>query len=334
MVADRAAAQEYNGAGSMNRLPRIIELDPSSSGWGFYLCARKELRTGRSGDFLSLLLQDSSGQIAAKVFEEVESLRNEFAAGEFVKVAGRGSVYKQRLELVLDKIRRVLDRDRADGFCEEDCIPCAPRPLDEMWVELEAVLEHEAKNPWIRELLARVLAVYGDQLRVWPAAQVIHHAYRGGLLEHVLQMANVGAMLARQYDADVDLVLAGVVLHDIGKLEELDYECVTKYSAPGHLLGHITLGARTTRELTRGIPGFPEDLAVQIEHLVLSHHGAKEFGSPVEPMTVEAFILAAVDDLDAKVHQVRRHIAEDEGEGEFTTYHPRLRRVLFKPSGR
>lgn len=318
----------------MNRLPRILDLLPDSTGWGFFLCARKELRNGRGGDFLTLVLQDATGRIVAKVFQDVDVLRQEFDVGEFVKVMGRGSVYNQRLELVLDKIRRVQDRDRQDGFREEDCIPCAPRPIDDMWRELTAFIAREATNPWIRALLDHTLARYGDRLRIWPAAQFVHHAYRGGLLEHVLKMAEVGVALAAQYQADANLVLAGALLHDIGKLEELEYECVTQYSTAGNLLGHITLGVQAVNKLINEIEGFPEGLRIEVEHLVLSHHGSREFGSPVEPMTVEAFILAAVDDLDAKIHQVRRHVAEDEGEGAFTGYHPRLKRVLFKPSGR
>lgn len=318
----------------MTRLPRIANLDPASSGWGFFLCARKELRSARSGDFLSVLLQDNSGQVPAKIFQDVEVLRSEFEAGEFVKVLGRGSVYKQRLELVLEKIRRVHDRDRSEGFKEEDCILCAPRPVEEMWRDLTDLVCREATDPWVRELLQRALAQYGDRLQIWPAAQMVHHAYRGGLLEHVLKVAEVGTSLARQYGADRNLVLAGALLHDIGKLEELEYECVPQYSTAGNLLGHVTLGARLVNRLAEGIEGFPDGLRIQIEHLVLAHHGSKEFGSPVEPMTVEAFILAAVDDLDAKIHQVRRHVAEDDGEGAFTGFHPRLRRVLFKPSGR
>lgn len=320
---------------TMNRLPPILELQATSSGWGFFLCARKELRTGRSSEFLRLLLQDRSGQIPAKIFQDVDVLRQEFESGEFVKILGKGSVYNQRLELVIEKIRRVQpERDRLDGFREEDCIPCAPRPVDEMWAELSAFIDREATNPWIRELLSRTIGANAAKLQIWPAAQLVHHAYRGGLLEHVLQMSQAAVSLGRAYGADVNLLLAGALLHDIGKLEELEYECVPQYSAAGNLLGHITLGAQLVRRAVDGIQGFPPELAVQIEHLVLSHHGSKEFGSPVEPMTVEAFILAAVDDLDAKVHQVRRHVAEDEGEGDFTSFHPRLRRVLFKPSGR
>jgi 3'-5' exoribonuclease len=124
-----------------------------------------------------------------------------------------------------------------------------------------------------------------------------------------------------------------VILHDIGKLQELDYDTATQYSVEGNLVGHITLGVMLVRDAASALPGFPPELLTELEHLILSHHGSREHGSPVEPMTVEAFILAACDDLDAKLHQVNRHIAEDDGEGPFTPYHPRLKRVFFKSGG-
>ncbi|HEX6974563.1 MAG TPA: HD domain-containing protein [Vicinamibacterales bacterium] len=319
----------------MGRLPRIAELTEDAEGFGFYLCARKELRTGRGGgDFVSLVLQDVSGQVPAKIFEDVDTLKHEFDAGEFVKVQGRGNRHHQKMEILVEKIRRVTPaQDALDGFREEDCIPCSPRALDEMWTELGARVA-QVKNPWVRRLLDATLERHGDRLRIWPAALLVHHAYRGGLLEHILKIAEVGSVLAAAYGADADLVLAGAVLHDIGKLEELDYDGVTTYSRRGNLLGHITMGAQMVREMAASIDGFPEDLRTRIEHLVVSHHGERELGSPVEPMTEEAFILSAIDDLDAQLHQFRRHVAEDATEGAFTAFHPRFRRVLLKPSGR
>ena len=319
----------------MSRLPAIRDLAESSSGWAFYLCARKELRTGRGGaDFLSILLQDVSGQIAGKIFENVQALDAEFAAGEFVKVQGRGNLHRERLELVLEKIRRVnLPQDRLDGFREEDCILSAPRPIDEMWEELQTRVAR-ASNPWIRQLLTVLLHQHGERLRIWPAALTVHHAYRGGLLEHVLKLAEVAESLASAYSADADLLLAGAVLHDLGKLEELSYDGATSYSLRGNLIGHITLGVLMVRDAARGIEGFPADLQTRIEHVIVSHHGAREHGSPVEPMSVEAFIFSAMDDLDATLNQLRRHIEDDRGAGDFTAYHPRFGRVLLKPAAR
>ena len=316
----------------MSRLPAIAQLDESSAGWSFFLCARKELRTGRDGgEFLSIVLQDVSGQIDAKVFEDVTALDQEFEAGEFVKVHGRGNRHREKLELVLERIRRVnAVQDRLDGFSEEQCIPSSPRPVDEMWQELLGRVAR-VENRWVRELLTRVLAAHGDRLRVWPAALTVHHAYRGGLLEHVVKLAEVGESLARAYDADPDLLLTAAVLHDLGKLEELSYDGATSYSTRGNLIGHITLGVQMVRTAIEQIEGFPGDLQTRIEHLIVSHHGAREHGSPVEPMSVEAFIFSAMDDLDATLHQVRRHVQDDRRDGDFTSYHPRLGRVLLKP---
>jgi 3'-5' exoribonuclease len=143
-------------------------------------------------------------------------------------------------------------------------------------------------------------------------------------------MAAVGDMLARAYHADADLVLAGALLHDIGKLQELDYDLATSYSREGRLIGHIMLGSALVGEAAAAVEGFPPELLTRIQHLILSHHGRLEFGSPVAPMTVEAFILSFVDDLDAKINMVRQAIRDDTGDGEFTAYHSKLERVLWK----
>lgn len=315
-------------------LPQVAMMQAQSAGTGFYLCVRKDVRTGRNGgEFLMVVLQDVSGEIAGKIFNDVDTLRHEFEAGEFVKVQGRGSVYNQRLEIVIDKIRRVdPNRDRLDGFREEDCIRASPHSADDMW---SALLAHvrSMDDGHLRELLTRIIDAQGAKLKVWPAAQTVHHAYRSGLLEHVLKLIDTTTALAAAYDARRDLLIAGVILHDIGKLQELAYDTATQYSVEGNLVGHITLGVMMVRDAAAGIPGFPPELLMELEHLILSHHGSREFGSPVEPMTIEAFILAACDDLDAKLHQVNRHIAEDDGDGAFTPYHSRLKRVFFKPGG-
>ena len=316
----------------MSKLPKLSALTVEDSGWGFFLCTYKEVRTGRSGgEFLFLSLQDASAQVVAKLMTDVERFKGEFDAGEFVRIEGRGSLYNGQVQLVLSTIRRVNpDQDRLAGFREEDCVLSAPRPIDEMWEELLGHLR-SVKNDHIRILLNRIVSDNEAQLRVWPAAQQIHHAYRGGLLEHVAKMLEVGRLLARAYSADEDLVIAGVVLHDIGKLQELSYEGgAGSYTRDGNLVGHIALGLMMVREAAHGISGFPTELRAQLEHLVASHHGTREYGSPVEPKSIEAFILASVDELDAKLNQVRKAIAEDPSDDEFTTWNKRLGRVLYK----
>lgn len=316
----------------MNRLPRLDALTADDAGWGFFLCTHKELRAGRSGsEFMILNLQDATGQATGKVLGEVDRFRNEFEAGEFVRIEARGSVYNGQVQLVLSTIRRVNpDQDRLQGFREDECILSSPRPIDEMWEELQAHLR-AVRNEHLRVLLNRIIADHEEQLRIWPAAQTIHHAYRGGFLEHITKMAEVGRLVARAYGADEDLVFTGVVLHDIGKLQELAYEGgAGSYTRDGNMVGHIALGLILVREAVNGIQGFPVELRAQVEHLVASHHGTREYGSPVEPKSIEAFILAAVDDLDAKLNQVRHAIGETGGTDEFTSWNKRMGRVLYK----
>jgi 3'-5' exoribonuclease len=308
-------------------------MNAEASGAGFFLCLHKDVRAGKNGDYIAVSLQDRTGRIAAKVFEDVERLRHEFDGGEFVKVRARANRYGGQLQLILENIRRVNpEQDRASGFREEDCIASASRPLDEMWGELVALVAR-LSDPYLRTLLERILARYETNLRIWPAAQVVHHAYRGGYLEHVLKIAEIGLALASAYNANADLIVAGAVLHDIGKLKELDYDGVASYSREGRLVGHITLGVLMIKEEAIAIAGFPEDRLTELEHLVLSHHGSKELGSPIEPMTVESFILAAADDLDAKINQIQQALSDDSGEGEFTAYQSRLGRMFWKGTG-
>jgi 3'-5' exoribonuclease len=314
----------------MARLPRISELEPASAGTGYFLCARKERRTGRGGPFLALLLQDVSGEIGAKLFQNVEEFEPQFEAGEFVAVQGKGNSFNQRLELVLDKIRRVIPDDAKLGFREEDCIRSSPRNVDEMWQELDGRISG-VQDPHLRELLTRIVAGNAERLRIWPAARQVHHAYRSGLLEHILKIMDVVVFLADTYGANRDLVIAGALLHDIGKLQELSYDVAIDYSVEGNLIGHIVMGVELLRDHVKQMPDFPRDLQIQLAHLILSHHGDKSLGSPVVPMTIEAFILAATDDLDAKLHQIRRHVSDDDSSGAFTSYHRYLERVLFKP---
>lgn len=280
---------------------------------------------------MSLSLQDKTGLIRGRIFNEVEHFREEFDNGDFVKVQGRTDLHNGRIHLIVERIRRVnAEQDRAQGFREEDCILCAPRPVEEMWGELQGLIGRVG-DPFVRELLVRITTEHAERLRIWPAAQTIHHAYRSGLLEHILSVARSALVLGEAHGANTDLLIAGAILHDIGKLQELDYDRAMSYSREGNLVGHIALGIIMARAAIAGIPAFPDVLRTQVEHLVVSHHGHKEFGSPVEPKTIEAMILSAADDLDAKINQLRQALREDtDPDAEFTAYHQRLGRVLWK----
>ena len=315
------------------RLPFVRALTPELNGWNYFLCTQKDVRQGRGGDlYVSLSLQDRTGFLRARIFNEAARLKDEFDSGEFVKVQGRTDLFNGRVQLLVERIRRVNpEQDKQQGFREEDCVLSAPRPVEDMWMELQELIQH-VRDPHVRGLLERITTTHAEKLRIWPAAQTVHHAYRSGFLEHILSVARSALVLGAAYDASQDLLTAGALLHDIGKLEELDYAHATRYSREGNLVGHVTLGAMMVRGVIESIPDFPGVLQTQIEHLIVSHHGHKEFGAPVEPMTIEAMILSAADDLDAKINQVKQAIAED-AEGEFTAYHVRLGRVLWRGMG-
>ena len=313
-----------------SRLPFVRGLTPEMDGWGFFLCTHKDIRPGRGGEpVITVSLQDRTGNTRGRITTDAARLRDEFDSGDFVKVQGRTELFNGRVQILVDSIRRVYpDQDRGQGFREDDCVLSAARSVDEMWTELQELLQH-VRDPFVRDLLLRITAQHADKIRLWPAAQTVHHAYRSGFLEHILSVARSALTLGAAYGANQDLLTAGAILHDIGKLEELEYDRTTAYTRDGNLVGHVALGTMMVRAAIAGIPDFPDVLRTQIEHLVLSHHGRKEFGSPVEPMTVEAMILSAADDLDAKINQVQRAIAED-AEGEFTPYHQRLGRVFWR----
>ena len=262
---------------------RRFALTANSIGWGFFLCTDKSVRTGRGGDYLSLTLADATGEVVARVFDNVDRLREEFDAGEFVKAQGRANLFNGRLQFLVENIRRVMvgpdSQDRRDGFREDALVPSAPRPIDEMWRELQQVVA-AVGNPHLRALLdADRLRARRRALRLWPAARVVHHAYRGGLLEHILTMAEAGRMLAVLYGANADLVVTGAVLHDIGKLQELDYDTTTTYTRDGNMIGHITLGAIMVHDACAPFAGFPDALRTQVLHLIGSHHGERALGS-------------------------------------------------------
>jgi 3'-5' exoribonuclease len=319
------------------RLPPIGSLSVNATGWGFFLCTEKSMRMGRGGEYVAAILQDATGELVARVLDNVDRLKDEFEAGEFVKAQGRLVAFNGRSQFQIDSIRRVMlapdSQDRREGFREELLVATAPRPIAEMWIELEQIVG-SVGNPHLRSLLKTIVATNEERLKIWPAARTVHHAYRGGFLEHVLKVAEVGRSLAVMYDADADLVVAGALLHDIGKLQELEYDITTSYTRDGNLIGHITLGALQVADAIHNTPEFPDALRSALIHLIASHHGERDHGSPVEPMTVEAYILAAADNLDATLNQVRRAIRQHDGRDEFTSYQPRLGRSLWKGPAR
>jgi 3'-5' exoribonuclease len=295
-----------------------------------FLVHSKEVRQKKSGEpYLSLVLGDRTGELDAKMWENVAEVMDTFDRDDFVRVKGQLIVYQNRPQFTIHKVQRLSESDVE----LEDFFPVSARDPEEMFAELRGIVAG-VQNRHLRALLE---SVFGDEqiaalYRKAPAAKSVHHAYLGGLLEHTLSLCALCRFAASHYkDLDLDLLLAGALLHDIGKIYELDYSRSVSYTTEGQLLGHIVLGLRMLDEKLRSLPDFPSKLRTLLEHMILSHHGHLEFGSPKEPMFPEALVLHALDDLDAKMGCMHSLVARDNHvEGEWTGFSAPLERSVLK----
>jgi len=310
--------------------PYVNELKPSQVITTSFLVHSKEIRQKKTGElYLSLLLGDRTGEVDAKMWDNVTEVLDAFDRDDFVKVKGLTQIFHNRPQLTIHKVRRMDDSeiDFADYF------PSSRRDPGEMWTELRAAVAAMGNA----HLKALVEALLDDEdvarrMRRAPAAKQIHHAYLGGLLEHVLSLCTLARMAAEHYkNIDYDLLLTGVVLHDIGKIYELNYERGFSYSDDGQLLGHMTIALRMVADKLRGLPDFPPPLRSLVEHMILSHHGQLEFGSPKLPQFPEALLLHYLDDMDSKMECMRALIENDrQVDGCFTTWSTALERAALK----
>lgn len=310
--------------------PYVNELEPNQVITTSFLVHSKEIRQKKSGEmYLSLLLGDRTGELDAKMWDNVSDVLDAFERDDFVKVKGMVQVFHNRPQLTIHKMRRMDDSE----IEYVDYFPSSKRDPDEMWRELCGIVA-QITNPHLRGLLQALLDDddIARRYRLAPAAKQIHHAYLGGLIEHVLSLCTLARLTAPHYPhIDCDLLLTGVVLHDIGKIYELSYERGFSYSNEGQLLGHIHIGIRMMGEKLRNLPDFPPLLRTLVEHMILSHHGELEFGSPKVPLFPEALLLHHLDDLDSKMECMRALIQNDrQVEGCFTTYHTALARPALK----
>jgi len=314
--------------------PYVGDLTPNEAITAIFLVLSKEIRQKKTGEpYLSLHLADRTGELEAKMWDNVAEVMDTFDRDDFVKVKGLVQVYQNRSQFTVHRLRRVEERevDLADFF------PCSERDPEEMYAELRGIISGIG-NPHLRALLESVFddAPTAALYKMAPAAKTIHHACRGGLIEHVLSMCTLARFTAAHYkNIDLDLLLTGVILHDVGKIEELTYARSFGYSAAGQLLGHIVLGLRLLGTKFEKLSDFPPRLRMLVEHLIISHHGELEFGSPKVPEFAEAVLLHHLDNLDSKMETIRNALQRDKGvEGDFTGWIASLERVLLKKDWR
>ena len=302
----------------------------------FFLLRQVESRTDKTGKpYLSLVLGDKTGTIVGRVWSKIlAKCPGPFAPGDYVGVQGQVDAYRGEIQLTVNYLNTVqaleaLGKDLKD-FDPELLHLTTSYDRQQLWGELRQLAEAHIQPP-LGELVLRLLDRYQDLLLVCPAARLYHHPYLGGLLEHTWFVArHTLASLSVYPDLNPALALAGAILHDLGKVKEIASPTAPELTVAGQLLGHIALGWEMVREEARAMD-FPDpNLLIQLEHIILAHHGALEFGSPMVPKTREALLVNVLDDLDAKLKMMSQHLESDASDNDFTSYHRVLQRGLYK----
>ena len=311
------------------KTPFVTDLNSEQSITTFFLVREKEIRNTREGKpYLRLELGDRSGTIEARMWEQFDVAVKDIGRDDFVKVSARVEIYRNKPQLALQQLRLA----KPEEVDLADFLPHTKEDVGKLYAQL---LEYAGSigNPWLKKLVTGLISDPGiaAKYKRAPAAKVMHHAYLGGLLEHVIGLCGLAKQIAAHYpELNVDLLLTAAILHDVGKLEELCYERAIGYTVEGQLLGHIMMEFETVSKAMDAIDGFPANLKTVVQHLLISHHGQYEFGSPKLPMIREALVFHYLDDLDSKLAAARAALAVDSGEPEWSAYSGALGRKFLR----
>ncbi|RPJ02333.1 MAG: HD domain-containing protein, partial [Deltaproteobacteria bacterium] len=284
-------------------------------------------RTGNP--YLRLKLADRSSEMEARIWTPAETCAETFEKDDFVRIKGKAVSYLEHIQLNVTQVERADEK----RILLEDFFPTTDKDIDGM---LQSLIQASEKmgNPHLRRLLSLFWEDrdFIEQLKKAPASKKIHHAFIGGLLEHTLSLTELVVKNCSHYEGlDLDLLVTGAILHDLGKVEELSYHRSFDYSDRGRLLGHIILGLEKVGEKIRQLPDFPEDLSLVLKHLLLSHHGQYVYGSPKKPMTLEAVMLHYLDDMDAKINGIKEFLRTHSPEGSrWSAYHPVFEQSYYR----
>lgn len=296
------------------------------------LCAKKKVLRNKKdgGKFLTMELADKSASFDAVAWDQAEALASRFKVGDFIEIEASLANYQGKNQLTVTGLK-TIDAASVDAA---DFLPCVDRDIDELWAELRQAID-SIGNRWLSQLLNRI---FGDEkisatFRSAPGAMNLHHNYVGGLLEHTVAVAHLCEAISKLYpDVDHDLLVAGGILHDIGKMEEYKLGGHIDMTDEGQLLGHIVLGDALVSRFIAAIVDFPPKLANRVRHVIISHHGQLEWGSPKTPATIEALLIHHVENIDAKVAGYRSIVATGD-DGRWSAYHPALRQsFLIEPA--
>jgi 3'-5' exoribonuclease len=296
-----------------------------------FVVVAKQIKPKKTGEpYLALTLGDRSGQLEAKMWDNVDEVLEAFEQDDFLKVKGLINKYKQRFQLTIHKLRKL-----GDGEIEfDDYLPKTTKDIDALWLTL-ADFVGTFQNSQLKALVQAFMSdpEIAAAYRSAPAAKTLHHAYIGGLLDHVVSLFRSCDLMCRNYpQVNRDLLLTGAFLHDIGKIHELTFRRSFSYTTKGQLLGHMIIELEMLQAKLALVPGFPHEMKTMLEHLIISHHGEYEFGSPKLPMFPEALMLHYLDDLDSKMEAMRAHFEREAVlDGPWTSYNASLGRPLLNP---
>lgn len=311
------------------KTPFVKDLTADQIITGFFLVHEKEIRNTNTGKpYLRMELGDRSGTVEARMWDQFDVMAKDVGRDDFVKVQARVEIYRNRPQLLLQQFR-VAKPEEIDLA---DFLPHTRYDVAELYTQLLGYAQG-IRNPWLKKLATKILSdpQIAARYKRAPAAKVMHHAYLGGLLEHVVGLCGLATQIAAHYpELDLDLLLTAAMLHDVGKLDELCYERAVAYTTEGQLLGHIVMELETVTKAMEEIEGFPENLKTVVQHILISHHGQYEFGSPKLPMIREALVFHYLDDMDSKLAAVRAALEIDSGDPEWSVYSGALGRKFLR----
>jgi 3'-5' exoribonuclease len=312
-----------------NKSVYIKDIKPGEKVNESFLVTEKNLAFSQKGTpYLNLRLKDKTGEVDGKIWENAIEWDKAFSKGDVIKAQGGAVSFRNTVQLSITGVRKV--DDSAVEIAEY--LPASKGDIDVMFADLMAFVE-QIETPCLRALLHLFFheGEVADLFKKAPAAKGFHHVYIGGLLEHTLSVIRLLDQVTKHYQGiNRDLLITGGILHDIGKIYEYTYDRMFDYSDEGRLIGHIVIGLEMLDERIGAVGGFPTQLAMELRHLILSHHGTQEFGSPKRPKTLEALIVHFIDDLDAKVNAFQEFIQESDDNSHWTPFHKLLERFIYK----
>lgn len=294
----------------------------------FVLLEKTMAQKKDGNNYLNVVLSDRTGRIKGVVWDNVEQIVAEIESNAVVRVRGTIGEYRGTLQFVIKEIKPVP----AESTDPSDFMPVTERDIDQMFERVTA-LAASLETTCLKALFEAFWKDddFVERFKKAPAAKKMHHAYIGGLLEHTLSMAVLADNIAGHYNGiDRDLLIAGALLHDIGKIREFRYDVGIDYSDEGRLVNHIVIGVEMIDEKIRSLVDFPDEKALLLKHMVVSHHGSKDLGSPEPPKTIEAVLLNHIDEIDSKVQGIREFMAREDPGETWTAFHRLLERHFYK----